>query len=289
MAIQATFGTLFIVGTPIGNLEDLTFRAVNTLKSVDLVAAEDTRRTRKLLTYLELAKPLKSYHTHNASRMIPELIENLVQGDSIALVTDGGMPCISDPGYRLIAESIEKNIPVTVIPGPSAVIAALAVSGLPADKFVFEGYLPKKQSERKKRWQELVTEKRAIVIYEAPHRMHLFLNEIRLHLPQRKISICREMTKIYEEVIRGTGAELAEKLLDDKGKCQIKGEITAVISLETVNKTPVNISDLDKALKSACKSEKTNRDAAKVVSEDLDLPFRKTYKRLLELINKGEI
>ncbi|MCD4652490.1 16S rRNA (cytidine(1402)-2'-O)-methyltransferase [bacterium] len=278
-------GTLYIVGTPIGNLEDITLRAINTLKLVDLIAAEDTRRTRKLLSHLKITKSLISYHEHNAVRTIPGLISRIEQGDNIAIVTDGGMPCISDPGYRLITKCRKLNLTITVIPGPSAVTSALALSGISAERFVFEGYLPRKNSERTKRWIEIASDKRAIVIYETPHRMFQFLREIQLNIPRRQVCICREMTKYYEEVITGSATELAEQMLDENGKCSIKGEITAVIAGDFSPTKFPDYAELDAALKAACISENSNRDAAKHVAEKYNAPFRKVYKRLLELNN----
>lgn len=286
---QVTGGILYVVGTPIGNLDDITYRAVKVLKEVDVVAAEDTRRTRKLLTHLGAVRPLISYHDHNAARMLPDIIGRIEQGDAVALVTDGGMPCISDPGYRLIAQCRELDLPVTVIPGPSAVINAIALAGLPAERFVFEGYLPRKKSERQRRWQSLLKEKRAIVLYEAPHRMHLFLDEIRSFIPDRHVCICREMTKVYEEAIRGKASDVAELCLDDKGKCSFKGEITAVIATCTGTTQQLEQSELDWILKTESARHESTRDVAKAVSDEHDLPFRKVYKRLLELIKMEKI
>ncbi|HPQ41504.1 MAG TPA: 16S rRNA (cytidine(1402)-2'-O)-methyltransferase [bacterium] len=285
-----TGGILYVVGTPIGNLEDITLRAMKVLKESDLIAAEDTRRTRKLLTHFGIVKPLVSYHDHNAARALPEIIDRIEQGDAVALVTDGGMPCISDPGYRLIAKCRDVGLPVTVIPGPSAVITALALSGLPSERFVFEGYLPRRQAERKRRWELLIREKRAMVLYEAPHRMALFLKEIREYVPERMICICREMTKYYEQTIRGYARDLAEELLDDDGNCALKGEITVVIATPVGKGEETDLAEVDWALKAALsQGDVTNRDAAKIVATEYDIPFRKTYKRLLELIKMEKI
>ena len=163
-------GTLYVVGTPIGNLEDITFRAVRILKSVDLIASEDTRHTGKLLHHFQATAPQISYHDHNTNSRIPELLENLHQGKAIALVTDAGMPGISDPGYELVKACIEAGITVVPIPGASAAITALSAAGLPTDKFVFEGFLPAKGKERKDRLEFLPSEARTIIFYEAPHR-----------------------------------------------------------------------------------------------------------------------
>jgi len=287
---NVTGGILYVVGTPIGNLEDITLRALKVLENVDRIAAEDTRRTRKLLNHFNLVKPLQSYHDHNAARVLPDIIAQIEQGDAVALVTDGGMPCISDPGYRLIARCRDRGLPVTVIPGPSAVVSALALSGLPSERFVFEGYLPRRKSERRRRWQRLVGEKRAVVLYEAPHRMALFLKEINEFMPDRMICICREMTKYYEEIIRGSASEISAGLLDEKGACKLKGEITVVIATPLEKGNNTDLTELDWALRSILSQEDiSHRDAAKKVSETYGIPFRKTYKRLLELIKMEKI
>lgn len=289
-SFEITGGILYVVGTPIGNLEDITLRALKVLKHCDLIAAEDTRRTRKLLTHFDIVKPLTSYHDHNAARVLPEIISRIEQGDAVALVTDGGMPCISDPGYRLIAKCRDIGLPVTVIPGPSAVVSALAMSGLPSERFVFEGYLPRRTSERKRRWETLIHEKRAVVLYEAPHRMALFLQEIRQYIPDRMICICREMTKVYEETIRGMASDIAGEVLDDDGNCSLKGEITVVIATPLGTGETADLSELDWALRTTIgKGNVSTRDAAKIVSDEYGVPFRKTYKRLLELIKMEKI
>ncbi|MBN1296545.1 16S rRNA (cytidine(1402)-2'-O)-methyltransferase [bacterium] len=286
---EVTGGILYIVGTPIGNLEDITFRAVKVLKEVDVIAAEDTRRTRKLMAYLGLTKPLVAYHDHNAARALPGIIERIEQGEAVALVTDGGMPCISDPGYRLIARCREQGLPATVIPGPSAVVNAIALSGLTSERFVFEGYLPRRSAERERRWQHLAQENRAIVIYEAPHRMHIFLKEIRSFIPDRMVCICREMTKCHEEIIRGTGQELAQDILDSEGSCTLKGEITIVIATKIGKGNDADLSELDWAIRSELgRGLLSNRDVAKKVADENGIPFRKTYKRLLELLKMAK-
>ena len=197
-------GILYIVGTPIGNLEDMTFRAVRILQSVDLIAAEDTRHTGRLLQHFQVTSPQISYHDHNRNHRIPELLEKLHQGKAIALVTDAGMPGISDPGYELVKACIKAGITVIPIPGASAVITALSAAGLPTDRFVFEGFLPAKGKERKERLEFLTSETRTIIFYEAPHRLRQTLQNLGEVLGiEREIVLARELTKLHEEFWRG--------------------------------------------------------------------------------------
>ncbi|MBW4663685.1 MAG: 16S rRNA (cytidine(1402)-2'-O)-methyltransferase [Chroococcus sp. CMT-3BRIN-NPC107] len=198
-------GTLYIVGTPIGNLEDITYRAVRVLQNVDLIAAEDTRHTGKLLHHFQVKAPQISYHDHNRHSRHPEILAHLSAGKAIALVTDAGMPGISDPGYELVIACIEANIPVVPIPGVSAVTTAISAAGLPTDRFVFEGFLPVKGQERISRLESLVSEARTIIIYESPHRLQQTLKDLAKVLGlERKIVLARELTKLYEEFWRGS-------------------------------------------------------------------------------------
>ncbi len=198
-------GTLILIGTPIGNLGDLSRRVVDVLSQVDLIAAEDTRRTRQLLSYLGLHQPLTSYHEHNQESKGPQLIEKLRQGQSIALVSDAGMPCISDPGEGLVGLCIAADLPVMVIPGPSAAVTALAGSGLESDRFAFEGFLPSDKKLRRERLAELTREGRTMVLYEAPHRLKKALQELAAAgFAERRLVLGRELTKKHEEFLRGT-------------------------------------------------------------------------------------
>jgi 16S rRNA (cytidine1402-2'-O)-methyltransferase len=204
-------GTLYIVSTPIGNLEDITFRAVKVLSSVNLIAAEDTRKTKVLLDHYNISKPMVSYFDHNERFRSIQLVERLLAGESVAVVSDAGTPGISDPAYRIVRDSIEHGIQVIPVPGPSALLAALVVSGLPTDSFVFEGFLPVKKG-RKTRLEILKSETRTIVLYESPHRMARTLQDLLEHFGDRQVAIGREISKKFEEFLRGTISEILPKL-----------------------------------------------------------------------------
>lgn len=218
-------GCLYIVGTPIGNLEDMTFRAIRMLKECDFVAAEDTRSARKLLSHFEISKPVTSYYDAVESRKAPKIIEQIKNGKNICLISESGMPGLSDPGYRLINAAIESEVPVIPIPGPTAAVTALVISGLPLDSFCFEGFLSAKKSARRKRLKELVDEKRTMIFYESVHRIQAMLVDIGEVFGDREVVICRELTKRFEEVVRGTPASLLEK----NAVRTIKGEFVLVV------------------------------------------------------------
>ncbi len=217
-------GALYIVSTPIGNLDDITLRAVRILSGVDVIAAEDTRKTKFLLNHLSISKPLVSNYSYNETRRVPELIGELKQGKSVAVVTDAGTPGISDPAFLLISAAIGNAIPVIPIPGASAVLAALVASGLPTDRFVFEGFLPVKKG-RKTKLEGLKSETRTIVIYESPFRVERTLNDIVEHFGERRVVIARELTKKFEEIRRG----LASEVLEHIRKSTPKGEFVIVV------------------------------------------------------------
>ena len=218
-------GTLYIVATPIGNLEDITLRALRILKEVDFIAAEDTRHTLHLLRHYAIEKPLISYHQWNEAKRTGEFLEILRSGGSIALVSDAGTPGISDPGQRVIEACIKAGLPVVAIPGPSALIAALVVSGLNTEEFRFVGFVPNKSSQRQRLLQSLANESCTLVIYESPYRILKFLEDARLILGERRMVLAREVTKKFEEILRGSPSELLAKL---HGR-SIKGEFTVVI------------------------------------------------------------
>ena len=210
-------GTLYLVSTPIGNLEDISIRAARILKQADMIAAEDTRRTSVLLNHLGIKNRMESYHDYNKEKKTPWLIKMLVNGDSVAVVSDAGTPGISDPAFYLVRQAVEKNIPVVPIPGPTALIAALTASGLPTDRFVFEGFLPVKKG-RKKRLESLSCEPRTIVLYESPHRLIKTLADIQDHLGNRYTVLCRELTKKFEAEYQDKVRELMNKISSDRDK-----------------------------------------------------------------------
>lgn len=232
-----TCGTLYVVATPIGNLGDITLRALETLKSADCIAAEDTRHTLKLLNHYGIKKPLISCHEHNERARCGEIAALLKSGKSVALVSDAGMPLISDPGGHVVSECIREGLPVTVCPGASAAIAAIALSGINTERFVFEGFLPKKARERKARLEVLRAEKRAVVLYESPHRLIKTLSELLEYLGERKLSVARELTKIHEEVLR-TDISGALRVFSEREA--VKGEFVLVIKGAEIPETAGN-------------------------------------------------
>ncbi len=222
---QAPAGRLFVVGTPIGNLEDITLRAIRTLKSVDLIACEDTRRAQKLLNHYGVKTRTVSYHAHNEITRAPELILEMEEGSDVALVSDAGMPALSDPGYRLVHLAIRHKIPVIPIPGGSALVTALSAAGLPSDRVIFAGFLPSKKTARQKTLKELSQFNFTLVLYEAPHRLIETLEDALAVLGDRPLTVARELTKVHEEFLRGTISEVLEVLRQRR----VKGEFTLVI------------------------------------------------------------
>ncbi len=216
---------LYLVSTPIGNLKDITFRAIEVLKNVDIIASEDTRRTKILLSAYNIKKPLISYYDHNKENRTPEIISRIKSGETIALVTDSGTPGIQDPGFYLVREAISNGIDVTAVPGPSAFVNGLVISGIPTDRFSFEGFLSRRRGRRKKKLKEIANYKGTLIFYESPHRLLLFLEDIMEVLGNRKIAIIREMTKKYEEIKRGTVEEMIEYFSDNLPK----GEIVIIL------------------------------------------------------------
>ncbi len=222
---QAPAGKLFVVGTPIGNLEDITLRAIRTLKSVDLIACEDTRRAQKLLNHYGIKTRTVSYHSHNEITRAPELILEMEEGSDVALVSDAGMPSLSDPGYRLVHLAIRHKIPVIPIPGGSALVTALSAAGLPSDRVIFAGFLPSKKTARQKALKELSLSNFTLVFYEAPHRLMETLEDALAVLGDRPLTVARELTKVHEEFLRGTISEVLAALRQRR----VKGEFTLVI------------------------------------------------------------
>ncbi|MGD0038107.1 MAG: 16S rRNA (cytidine(1402)-2'-O)-methyltransferase [Bacteroidota bacterium] len=217
-------GTLYLVATPIGNLEDITYRAVKVLASVDLIAAEDTRKTKILLDHYGISKPMMSYYSYNEQVRAPQLIEKLLSGQSIALVSDAGTPGISDPAFHIVQQALEKSVSIIPIPGPTAFISALIASGLSTDRFVFEGFLPQKKG-RKTKWESLKSEIRTIIIYESPHRIIKTLTDIQTYLGSRNVVVARELTKKFEEIVRGS----VQSVLSELSKKSPRGEYVIII------------------------------------------------------------
>jgi 16S rRNA (cytidine1402-2'-O)-methyltransferase len=221
-------GVLHLVSTPIGNLDDITLRALRVLKEVDLVAAEDTRHTGMLLKHYDLKKSLTSYHDFNKERKAPLLIKRLKDNQSVAVCSDAGTPGISDPAYYLVRLAIRENIKIVPVPGASAFLSALVVSGLPTDRFVFEGFLPAKPGKRKKRLEQLREEKKTIIFYESPHRFARMMDDLAETLGQRRVVVARELTKKFEEVLRGT----PETIIRSLGARKIRGELVVLVEGE---------------------------------------------------------
>lgn len=272
-------GTLYVVATPIGNLEDITRRALRVLGEVDVVACEDTRRTRALLTHFGLATPTVSYHEHNETSRAGELVARMLGGESVALVSDAGTPCISDPGYRLVREAAAAGIVVVPIPGASAGIAALSASGLATDAFLFVGFMPAKRSVRKARMAELAEVRETVVFYEAPHRIGAMLEDLGEVFGEREVVVARELTKLHEELVRGSVSEVAAKLTAERHR----GEFVVVVEGASdrgggsdTNSIPAR----DRV--AALEAEGMSRmDAVKRVAKERGVPKREVYREVV--------
>ena len=269
-------GTLYVVATPIGNLEDMTYRAVRVLKEVDMVACEDTRQTRKLLEHYGIDKPTISYHEHNESERAAELTSRLLAGTSMALVTDAGMPLVSDPGYRLVHAAVECGIRVEALPGASALLTALAASGLPTDSFHFGGFLPSKPGQRAKLLESLAEEHSTLIFYEAPHRILEALDAIEAALGPRQVVVARELTKLHEEFLRGTAAEIHAQLA---ARDAVKGEMTVLIGKAT--EPAADDTPLDEAVEALIRGGTPRMDAIKQVARKRGMSKREVYDQLL--------
>ncbi len=272
-------GTLYIVSTPIGNLEDMTLRAIRVLKEVDLIAAEDTRHTRHLLDRYQIETRLTSYHDHNKEEKAPILVSRMLDGKNTALVSDAGTPGISDPGYFLINLAIDQNILVIPIPGATAAIAALSISGMPTDRFIFEGFLPAKHLARLKRLQELVKEERTIIFYEAPHKIIRAVEDMLEVFGDRHAVITRELTKIHEETIRGTLSEILKRLQEGT----IKGEFTVILHGASAEPHKRDIDTTEYLKNLMIHRGMTKKEAIAATAEELGLPKKAVYKESLKL------
>ena len=275
-------GKLYICPTPIGNLEDMTYRTIRILNEVDLIAAEDTRHSLKLLNHFEISKPLTSYHEHNKDSNGGYLINKLLDGENIALISDAGMPGISDPGEEIIKEAIDNNIEIEVLPGATASITALVGSGLNTAKFAFEGFLDRDKKTRRAQLEEVKEESRTLIFYESPHRLKDTLKDMLKILGNRKIALNRELTKKYQEVIR-EDIETAINIFDEK---EVKGEFVLIVEGFTGEKTIENtyddLNDREYVLK-LIEEGMTKKDAIKAVCKDRKLKKDVVYKQVLDI------
>ncbi len=273
-------GTLVVVATPIGNLGDITHRAVDSLRDADVIACEDTRVTAKLLSAYDIHTPMLAYHEHNAARVRPQLIERLRQGQVVALVSDAGTPLVSDPGYKLVEALIAEGIPVTAAPGASALLTALVLSGLPSDRFLFAGFLPVKSTARRAEIRSLAAVPATLIFYEAPPRIAKLLEDLLAVLGPRPAAVARELTKRFEEVRRGPLAELAAHYADAP---QPKGELVVLVGAPELGATgTASDADLDTAL-TAAMATLSVKEAAALVAAETGVPRRVTYARALKL------
>jgi 16S rRNA (cytidine1402-2'-O)-methyltransferase len=269
--------TLYVVGTPIGNLEDLSPRALRVLREVSLVAAEDTRKTGALFSRFEIHTPLTSYFEHNKLTKLNVILDALGRGD-VALVSEAGMPGLSDPGYELIRAAIEAGVPVTPIPGPAAAITALVVSGLPTDSFTFLGFLPRKASERRRALDQVAFEKRTLIFYEAPHRLAECLADIESILGDRPIAVARELTKLYEEIYRGTVHGARAHFSDE-----VRGEVTLVVGGAIEASVTWNEERVRRALSDALTHGMDRKEAIRQVAQESGWPRRQVYRLATQL------
>jgi 16S rRNA (cytidine1402-2'-O)-methyltransferase len=274
-------GTLYLVATPIGNLEDISLRALRILKEVDLIACEDTRHTARLLSHYGISTPRESHHEHNEAAHTPRLLEMLRSGRNIALVTDAGMPLVSDPGYLLVSACRREGIPVVPVPGPSAVLTALAASGLPADTFHFGGFLPPRAEARRRRLRELSSISATLILFEAPHRILSSLEDMVKVLGERQACLARELTKIHEEWLRGTLTAILEIL---RSRAGVKGEITLVIgrgepALEIATRPESISKHLDEEMS---RTGSSRNEALKSVARQRGISRKEAYRLLLD-------
>jgi 16S rRNA (cytidine1402-2'-O)-methyltransferase len=281
------FGTLYIIATPIGNLEDLTFRALRILREVDLVAAEDTRHSRKLFSHYGIGTPLTSFFQHNEAVKGERILDDLRKGKSVALISDAGTPAIADPGFLLVRSCREEGIAVIPVPGPSAVVTALSIAGLPTDRFVFEGFLPARTKGRREALRRLRQEERTTVFYEAPHRLEAALKDLAAELGgEREVAVARELTKIHEELYRGTAAGA----LDHFSSGRVRGEIVLMVAPaadEGFGAGQPSAGSLEESLRKLSAEGLPPRQAVKQAAKEFGLPRDEVYRVWVAM--KGEM
>jgi 16S rRNA (cytidine1402-2'-O)-methyltransferase len=278
-------GVLYVIATPIGNMEDITFRAVSILKLVDEVAAEDTRRSGRLLKHYGISTKMTSFHEHNEIRRVPALLAKLSSGSSIALLSDAGTPSVSDPGFRLVSGSIHAKIPVVPIPGASAPIAALSVSGLSCDAFSFFGFLDRKKNKRMQQLQKLSEDSNTLVFFESPHRISGLVDDMIQVFGNRQAVICREMTKLHEEFLRGDLIQLKKRLAEKDG---LKGECTLLVEGKQ-DGSIVDSADLEGLIRRKLSAENaTVSRVARDLAGFLDIPKKKIYEKAIEIKKEND-
>ena len=271
-------GTLYLIATPIGNLEDMTYRAVETLESVDFICAEDTRVTAKLLNHFEIKKPLVSYHEHNAHQAGEGIVSRILSGENAAIVTDAGMPCISDPGEQLVRLCAERGVKVEVVPGATAAMSAIAISGLATSRFQFEGFLPVEKKQRHQRLAQVKDSTATLIFYEAPHKLKVTLSDMLNFLGDRKIALCRELTKIHEEVIRTTLSEAVERY----SETEPKGEFVLVIEGTSETAVAETVEDALAQVQALVDKGMRGADACKQIAKATGFSKGELYALLLD-------
>ncbi len=273
------YGTLYLCATPIGNLQDITLRVLETLKTVDLIACEDTRKTLQLLNHFAISKPVTSYYEHNKMTKGDVIIQQLKEGKNIALVSDAGMPGISDPGYDLVQQCLAEDIPFTVLPGAVAAVTGLILSGMPTQRFAFEGFIPRQKKERQQFLQNLLTEERTMIFYESPHRLEDTLKALTEIFPERQMAAARELTKKFEEIVRGTPIEVLNHFTREG----IRGEF--VLLLHGAEPAPPEEKDLDWAVNRVAQLEQngiSQKDAIKQAAKEANLSKRDVYNFIVQ-------
>ncbi len=281
--VQKCPAGLYVVATPIGNLRDVTIRSLETLAGVERILCEDTRTTGKLLERYGIRTPLSPYHEHNARKVRPAILDELAGGAALAMVSDAGTPLVSDPGYRLVREAINRGVRVEAIPGPTAPLAALVSSGLPTDRFLFGGFLPVKASERQAVFDELRSIKATLIFFESPHRIRETIDDLVSVLGERPIAVARELTKLHEEILRGKAVDIAALL---SSRTSIKGEITLIVGPPAEEDAVITVAEMDEALVLAAQGLPAGQAAAEVARK-LGISRKLAYDRLLLLKGKS--